>query len=74
MSAARMRDQRAKEVEWERQMSRRRISAPKSIYDRENKHHPLNYELQSETNTTGRSEAVYENERTKINATREKYR
>ena len=43
-------------------------------YDRENKHHPLNYELQSETNTTGRSEAVYENERTKIKCNEEKYR
>ena len=65
MSAARMRDQRAKEVEWETLELERRRLALKSIYDRENKHHPLNYELQSDTNKTGRSEGVYENERTK---------
>jgi len=48
MSAARMRDQRAKEVTWEvRELERRRL-ALKSIYDEENKHHPMNYEMQTE--------------------------
>ena len=71
MSAARMRDQRAKEVAWEaRELERRRL-ALRSIYDRENKHHPMNYELKTETNE-GHGEEDFEKWKDKKHMQREK--
>ena len=71
MSAARMRDQRAKEVAWEaRELERRRL-ALRSIYDRENKHHPMNYELKTETNE-GYGEEDFEKWKDKKHMQREK--
>ena len=60
MSAARLRDQRAKVVEFEtKELERRRLKL-RNIYDEENKHHPMSYTNSSKSSSNNNDDFANE--------------